>query len=266
MEQTRVDRVEADRAWIPPRQIAAKRRPRAKTVPRPASAMWPSPAAVETSRRVLLAGGAIAFLAGVTVTGFWLALVISPKMARKGKATRPLLPKVAVAAPAAATSTAVHLAWRNPYPEIRMELLSKAGVPVASSSGPLETAVKRGQYGLRLVDKKGRWRSPVQLVTAPEGRWTLTPPPTRVADYYLWLGKRLHAEDKSLEAERAWRKALQASPSCSEAQLELAALLAVRFQYPEAKKLVQAVLVQAPADERAQRLQKMLNSLDRTVH
>ncbi len=77
------------------------------------------------------------------------------------------------------------------------------------------------------------------------------------------MSERGYYEQKKLSrAQRVWEKAIRHYPEGTEARLQLAALMAVRFEYANATEQVREVLKREPSNPEALRLQKMLNDLE----
>lgn len=281
METARVARAEQDRGWIPPRmwaagqglpQASAPQRGRlfqpASVAPAaspaaapplaPAPLVSPPSALVISWRHVILAVGVGGFFGGATVAG--LAMLIQtfgrPAGASPGALNAPGVP--------AASLAPARLTWRNPVSELRLKLVSVNGTVAADNSQPEAAGtLEPGEYRLRVTDNTGRWASPEErVVVAPGEVFVAGPSPRVVAGYYLWAGKKLYEAQKLDRAERVWTKAVQAYPEGTDARLQLAALLAVRYRYAEARAQLQEVLRRDPASAEALRLMKTLDELE----
>lgn len=223
------------------------------------------PAAEPMARavRYAVAGiAAVVLIAGAGAGGFWVALHLSPKP----KPTSQAIGKDGQPLGAGLLATGVRVEFRNPYPELRLLLCNQDGKVLLSSSdvpAQSDTRIEPGEYRLGIIEDQARWRGPVRTVTATAGEaLQLAPPGDVAADYYLWLGKKLHAAGDGVEAELAWRKAIKASPAANEARLQLAAYRAVHFDYREAKSLVKQVLQRSPGHPQAARLLATLEKLE----
>jgi Flp pilus assembly protein TadD len=91
---------------------------------------------------------------------------------------------------------------------------------------------------------------------------TISPSTDAAAAYYLWLGKRLHRKEDLRGAERAWREAIEAEPQGIESRLQLAALLAVRYRYADAREQLEEILRVAPRERRARQLLRTMDKLE----
>jgi hypothetical protein len=271
MEAALQARVQEDRNWIPPRMWKDGQAP---VAPRPAgrgrvfqpastrrSANEPAlaPAPVTLSwKHILVAVGIGGFVGGATVAAVWVAIQAFGRPVGATTLLAPTTNQLVSVAPA-------RLAWRNPVAELRLELVSGSGAVVASSldHGPAKS-VEAGQYRLRITDNTGQWAPPEEQVTAAPGETlSLGPTPRVMAGFYLWAGKKLYQEQKLDRAERVWIKAVNAYPEGAEPHLQLAALLAVKYRYAEARHQVQAVLVREPGNSQALQLLHTLDSLEK---
>jgi hypothetical protein len=196
------------------------------------------------------------FLGVAAVAGWHLAFLTFPK---------PDFIPTPDAPPVVQPEATVAIKWYNPFPELHLELRNSAGQVLARSTDPSsQHRIAPGTYLLRIMDNRAQWQAPEKKVTAVPGKLlALALPATSAADYYVWLGKRLHELNKPEAAERAWRTALRARPDCVEAHLQLAALLAVQYRYESARLHLKKARAYAPGDERVRRLERTLDRLER---
>lgn len=222
----------------------------------------PAEPAARAVRYLVIGVSAATLLAGAGAGGFWFALHLSPKPKPTSQAIgtdgRALVPAVA--------ANGVRLEFKNPYPELHVVLCTADGKVLMSSADipPTgDTRVEPGEYRYGILENQARWRGPVRSVKAVPGEvLQLAPPPAVAADYYLWLGKRLHAAGNGVDAEVAWRKAIAAYPGANEARIQLAAYRAVHFDYREAKALAKEVLRRSPGHPQATHLLATLAKLE----
>lgn len=278
MEAARTVQREADKNWIPPRQWAEKGpkppppgvkvpppapKPRVRRVPvpDPLTIAMENEAARASSlpswKHLVLAIGVGGFVGGATVAVMWVTFQTFGRPA--GATGVPGGGK-----PAAMTLAPAKLSWRNPVSELRLELIAPNGVVAADSSkGNDAGAVDPGEYHFRITDNTGKWSPPVErVIVAPSEALTIGPPPKVVASYYLWAGKKLYEQKKLDRAQRVWEKAIKAYPEGADARLQLAALLAVKYQYKAAMKQVAEVLKRQPNNGEARRLRTTLSELE----
>jgi hypothetical protein len=269
MEAARQARTQEDRKWTPPRMwedgqapAAARSAGRGRLF-QPAGTRRASEPAYRSTpvslswKHILIAVGIGGFVGGATVAAVWVTFQAFGRPVGAGNLVVPSTNQMIAQTPA-------RLTWRNPVAELRLELVSNNGSVLASSlEATASNTVEPGQYRLRITDNTGRWAPPEELVTAAPGEaLALGPTPKVVAGYYLWAGKKLYQEQKFDRAERVWQKAVTAYPEAAEPHLQLAALLAVRYRYPEARQQVQDVLGRDPSNAQALQLLHTLNSLE----
>jgi hypothetical protein len=270
MEAAHQARTQEDRNWSPPRTWKDGQAPTANRATgrgrlfQPAGTRRASESAFRSNpvtlswKHILIAIGIGGFVGGSTVAALWVTIQAFGKPVGAGNLIAPTTTQMIAQTPA-------RLSWRNPVAELRLELVSNNG-SVLASSAEAEAAknVEPGQYRLRITDNTGRWAPPEELVAAAPGQsLALGPTPKVVAGYYLWAGKRLYQEQKFDRAERVWQKAVTAYPEAAEPHLQLAALLAVKYRYPEARQQVQDVLGRDPSNPQALQLLHTLNSLEK---
>lgn len=232
----------------------------AAAAPAPPYAAPPAPHAVHLSwRHVLLAVGAGGFVGGATVAGLWVVIQTfgNPVTAAGTQSRRGTAATLALA-PA-------RLSWKNPVSELRLELVSPSGVVIADSlKDRAGKQLDPGEYRLRIRETTGNWApAEERIIVAPGEALGVSPSPRVVAGYYLWAGKKLYDQQKLQRAERVWGKAVAAYPEANDARLQLAALLAVRYRYQEARSHLRRVLQRDPANPEALRLMKTLDELER---
>jgi hypothetical protein len=273
MDADRQSRAAADRAWVPQRMWkdqqppprAAAPAPRAVPVsvsnratlplpPQPIQAQGPS----LNWRHVVFAVGAGGFVGGATVAALWIGMQTLAKPGPVARTGGGAATNGALVALAPATLT-----WRNPVAELRASLVSQSGAVVAQDAQKEAVTIEPGEYRLRMSDVTGKWAPPEEkVVVGPAETVVVGPSPRVVAGYYLWAGKKLYEEKKADRAERVWAKAVQHYPEGVEARLQLAALMAVRFRYQEARRQAQEVLKRSPGNAEAQRILKALDQLE----
>jgi hypothetical protein len=259
-----------DQRWVPARQRESTPRPTARPArPAPAPAARPTRFDLgslhEVRRRwrdLLLAVAAGSFLGAASVSVAWLLILGVNGAAATPSPPEPVASRAAQTASTAPIkpSAAVRVTWSVPHPNLRLLLLGPEGETAARSSGGPAT-IPPGNYVLRLTDHSGLWKAdePVKLDASTS---SLSPKPAATAEYYVWQGKRLHQADRPRGAERLWRSAIQLDPRQVEARLQLAAALAVRFRYREARVLLGEAQRLAPRDERVRRLGRALDELE----
>lgn len=263
MEAERRARAEADRQWRPSRSrsgTAAMRTRTSSVSSRAGERPVVAPPRPEQRWKQIALAVAVGTLSGAAAaTGVWLLLLPAPQ--RTPALTTPAGNRPASVA--AATPAAAHIAWRTADSDLQMELQTPTGVVVASSSNAAATsAVPPGEYRLHIRNEDGRWTAPDQTVVAIGGETlTLGLSGELLGKYHLWAGKQAYDKDEKKRAEREWRAAIEADANCGEARLQLAALLAVRSQYKEARRQVQEVLDRQPGNEQATRLMQVLGQL-----
>jgi hypothetical protein len=259
-----------DQRWVPPRlrECPPKAAPRPARPASPAGtrhARFDIPVLHEVQRRwrdLLLAVAAGSFLGAASVSVAWLLILgvggaaatprIIPTVTRPPRQPRPV----------ANAAASAQVEWAVPHPNLRLQLLAARGEVVARSSGGPVT-VPAGDYTLRLSDRSGLWKADETRKLEAGTSLTLSPKPAATAEYYVWQGKRLHQADRPRAAERLWRSAIELDPGQVEARLQLAAALAVRFRYREARSLLSEVEGLAPGDANARRLSRALDDLEK---
>jgi hypothetical protein len=267
MDAIQKERSEMDRNWIPPRLWEDGQAPAGASRGGVATPIYSNsvlaahgsihpPAASLSWHHILLAVGVGGFVGGATVAAIWVALQTfgKPAMATpNGGQGRPGI----VLAPAS-------LSWRNPVSELHLELVSGSGVVVADSNNPVtQVKIEPGEYRLRITDNTGKWAPPEErIIAAPSETLKVGPPPKVVAGYYLWAGKKLYEQKKYDRAERVWGKAVRHYPEDVEARLQLAAMMAVRFRYKDARAQLAEVQRLAPSNPEAVRLGRTLDDLE----
>jgi hypothetical protein len=272
MEAIQKERSDMDRNWIPPRMWAgAQGAVHVAGVGAGATPVFSNSvvAAHQASlggaqpgtlswQHILVAVGIGGFVGGATVAAIWVALQTfgKPASATPGPAAHVTRPSIVLAQAA--------LSWRNPVSELSLELVSNSGVVVADSSNPVaQVRIDPGEYRLRITDNTGRWAPPEEkIIAAPGEVLTVGPPPRVIAGYYLWAGKKLYDQKKFDRAERVWGKSVRHYPEDVEARLQLAALMAVRFRYKEARAQLAEVQRLAPNNSEAIRLSRTLDELE----
>lgn len=277
MEAARQARAEADRNWIPPRLWQEGQAPKGPSPargrlfkpsghdapdpvgPAPVGPAPAGPAPVVLSwRHILMAIGIGGCVGGATVAAVWVAIQTFGRPAGAGPLLRTSPTKVVALSPA-------QLTWKNPVAELRLKLVNSAGAVVAADlKNGEQRSIDPGEYRLRVTDHTGKWAPPEEpVIVAPGEALTLGPSPRIVAGFYLWAGKKLYGERKLDRAERVWRKALKAYPEGVEARAQLAALLAVRYRYAEARQHAREVLNREPTHPEAIQLLKTLDTLEK---
>lgn len=201
---------------------------------------------------------------GAVMVGAWFTIKnMSPTRSPAGASAavgRPQLPDEAEVKVEPKLGSPV--VWNNSYQDIRVELYSGSGLPVAGEGEPIR--LPKGTFRVDIGPRNAEWRITVGTITAEPGqpvRVTITP--RQAARYSLELGDRYEGTGKHNSAIEAWKSAAAQDPKRIDAHLRLATALTLKDRFREARVHVRAALALEPKNADALETQRLLDELDR---